>query len=288
MRIFVANVGVNTSDAATRGMRSPLFEDGSFEMVPIKEGRRFANGPGPRRYCDLPSWTGRASSLAAFVPEKMREYAAHDDPDFSGMTYGDKLTGRAAALRVVRAGDLLLFLARLWGHDGRRFQGAGAFHFVGAMSVTHNLEFGPDRDTSVPEDVRRRVEKNAHAVRDHRRREAFRILVGDVRRSSRFRRAVPVTGEVAGILFGATYSAEQGTFHRCGKPVLNKNGSVRQLKRFGSITRTIQWFLDDERSDDRPSIVHLLEMIESAGRAPAPAAAASAPQQHLLRLRREP
>ncbi len=271
MRLFVANVGVNSSDASKRGMRSPLFDDGSFEMVPIKEGMRFASSARVRRYDALPSWTGKASSMAEFVPDRMRTYAAHDDPDFARMTYGDKLTGRAAALREARADDLLLFLARLWPVSNGSWERRGAFHFVGAMFVTHNLEFPGAAQPDVSLEVFQRVRMNAHVLRDPTARsEPYRVVVGDVAKSTRFRRPIPVTGKVAALLFAGEYSEAAGTFQRGGAPLRNKNGSARTLKWFGSITRAVQWFLDDANEEDRPYVRKLLTLIELAGRAEPP------------------
>jgi hypothetical protein len=271
MRVFVANVGVNSNDASERGLRSPLFGDGTFEMVPIKEASKFALIASSRTYSALPAWTGRVSSLAAFIPERMRAYAAHDDPDFWGMTYGDKLTGRAAALREAGAGDLLLFLARLWDHaDGRSF-GGGSFHFVGAMFVTHNLEFRPGALPQVPEEVLTRVRRNAHLLRDAAAiHEPYRVIVGDQARSARFWRPILVTGDVAALLFAGTYAEDSGTFLRGREPIRNKNGAPRTLKWFGSITRSVQWFLDDAAEADRPFVTRLLALVDSAGRAVLP------------------
>ena len=61
-----------TADAAKRGLRSPVFPDGTFEFVPIKEESRFSQAEGIRSYSDLPSWTGRVRSLAGFLPERVR------------------------------------------------------------------------------------------------------------------------------------------------------------------------------------------------------------------------
>ena len=41
-RIFLANVGAN----ASHRFSSPIFEDGSFEVLPIPEARSVAEGPG--------------------------------------------------------------------------------------------------------------------------------------------------------------------------------------------------------------------------------------------------
>lgn len=271
MRVFVANVGVNSRDASERGLRSPLFEDGTFEMVPIKEASKFALIARSRTYRALPAWTGRMSSLAAFIPEGMRAYAAHDDPDFRCMTYGDKLTGRASALREARAGDLLLFLARLWNHAGGRSFGGGSFHFVGSMLVTHNLEFRPSALPQAPEEVLARVRANAHVLRDAAAsHEPYRVIVGDQARSARFQHPILVTGDVAALLFAGTYAEDSGTFLRGHEPLRNKNGAPRTLKWFGSITRSVQWFLDDSAEADRPFVTRLLALVEGAGRAALP------------------
>ena len=55
MKLYVVNVGVNTADAGKRGLRSPMFPDGTFEFVPIKEESRFSQAEGIRSYNDLPS-----------------------------------------------------------------------------------------------------------------------------------------------------------------------------------------------------------------------------------------
>ena len=68
--------------------------------------------------------------------------------------------------------------------------------------------------------------------------------------SARFEQAVKVTPEVAGLIFGGDYRPKTDTFVRDGATLLNKNGQPRTFKRFGSITRTIQSFLDDEQAGD--------------------------------------
>lgn len=86
MRLYVANVGVNTADVRRRGVKSPVFPDGSFEFVPIKESVSFAQARSILRYGDLPRWTARASSIADFLPDRLRDYRAHADPEFETFT----------------------------------------------------------------------------------------------------------------------------------------------------------------------------------------------------------
>jgi hypothetical protein len=50
----------------------------------------------------------------------MHGRSTHCDPDWGNLTYGDKCSNRrAAALRRVEAGDILLFWGMLWRNDGK-------------------------------------------------------------------------------------------------------------------------------------------------------------------------
>ena len=266
MRLFVANVGVNSSDAQKRGMRSPLLPDGSFEFVPIKEPSRFRAAVSIPTYRELPSWTGRWSNLGPVVPEAAQTYRAHSDPDFKGLTYGDIGSSRASALSRVRPGDQLWFLARLWEHDGERFTGASTFYFVGRLMVELNL-WVESLTVAVPPVFRQRLERNAHWRRwMEGDREPFRALVGELDESCRFERPVRVTPEVARLLFAAdVYDAARDRFVRKGEDTSNLNGSPRTMKYFHSITRTIQAFLDSELEAEKPFIAAFEELALEAG-----------------------
>jgi hypothetical protein len=112
---FLANVGVNAGHAA----RSPLRDDGTFQLIPIPE--KVAWRPPMLRYRD--------AGISA-VPASWLGTAAHLDPDLTGPfpTYGDncRLAGRAYSLRRARPGDLIAFVARL--HPG-------GFSLVGCLVI---------------------------------------------------------------------------------------------------------------------------------------------------------
>lgn len=262
MKLYVVNVGVNTADARRRGLRSPVFPDGTFEFVPIKEESRFSRAEEIRSYSALPSWTGRALSLADFLPERVRQYRAHVDPDFGTFTYGDILSARAANLAGVEPGDQLWFLARLWDHDGARWTGASGFYFIALIEVEQNRYFAAGtRPEAMPPSIRERISNNAHY---HRLlagdTAAFRILCGRKGASWRFLRALKVTPKVAGVLFGGSYDQSSGVFRRGSTILKNKNGTPRRFDRFGSITRTIQCFLDSGTSDQERGVQTLNRM----------------------------
>lgn len=267
MRLYVVNVGVNTNDAQRYQLRSPIFPDRSFEFVPIRESERFSEVETIPRYCDLPSWTGRWDSLARLLPEKHGKARVHHDPDFQCLTYGDIPSPRGAALKDARPGDQLWFLARLWEHDGSRFLGDSGFFFVGVFVVEANLLF-ENGNGDCPPALRSRLESNAH----WRRREAgdrgtFRVLIGTRNRSHRFRNAIEVTPSLAEHLFASSYDCQTGGFMSEGRLVLNKNGKPRLWRHFGSITRTVQWFLDSRQPSHREHLAELDFLAKKAGRA---------------------
>jgi hypothetical protein len=126
MAAFLANVGVNASHAA----RSPLFDDGTFALLPIPERERWR-----RPMLRLKD----ANDLHIHAPRSWRNRAVHLDPDLSAATptYGDncRRAGRAFSLRRASPGDVIVFIARL-----RNTQGASGFHLVGHLEIADALE----------------------------------------------------------------------------------------------------------------------------------------------------
>lgn len=121
MAVFLANVGVNAGHTA----RSPLFGDGSFQVIPIPERMKWR--PPMLRLRDVPE-------AAEHAPESLGRIAVHLDPDFrsSPPTYGDncRRAARAFALRRARAGDRILYLARLHPRSS-----PPAFYLVGELLI---------------------------------------------------------------------------------------------------------------------------------------------------------
>jgi hypothetical protein len=107
--VFLANVGVNSAHAA----QSPLFPDGTFELLPIPEETRWR--PPMVRLGDV-------ARLARHAPRAWRDLAVHLDPDLTAAspTYGDncRRAGRAYSLRRAELGDAIVFVARLKPADG--------------------------------------------------------------------------------------------------------------------------------------------------------------------------
>jgi putative DNA base modification enzyme with NMAD domain len=118
----------------------------------------------------------------------------HCDPDWSNLTYGDQWSNRrAAALRRVEVGDILLFWALLWRNDGkswRNFTGQRGWYLIGALRVSEILEEGQTVKDAKPAN-RKRAAKNVHLVDgDGAIGDGQRVFIGSKRRSMLFRRGV--------------------------------------------------------------------------------------------------
>ena len=191
MRIYLANVGANSSDR----FASPLFDDGTFEFLPIVD----EESPRAVRYSDLRSHYDPGHDLLRYVPQDLWNAPCHNDPEFETLTYGDSgENGRSSNLTSMERGDVLLFLVRL-----SRRAGAGGkpaklapddgFYLIGGLSAESEAGF------EMPDSPR--FARNAHALRGDSR---F-LGVAGTDKSRRFDRAVPVTREICDQVFRDTY-----------------------------------------------------------------------------------
>ena len=183
MAAFLANVGVNAGHSA----RSPLFDDGSFALLPIPE-RGGWRTPMLR--------LGDVEHLRRHAPRDWLRRAVHLDPDLTSAvpTYGDncRRAGRAFSLRAATPGDLIVFVARL--HPSRA---AAGFYLVGSLEIDDTLQ-----------DVTRDPgagwwDSNAHVRRARARAEwdSFWVFKGTVR-SRAFACALPFGRREAKAVFG--------------------------------------------------------------------------------------
>src|SRR5580765_4135517 len=107
MQVVLLRVGI---DSGRGGMQGPLFDDGSFEFIPI-DGRR---GDSLKTYGNTKGVHGRAliEYFPARLKEKLRNQSMHFDPEFRTFTYGDPTLPKRG-LRRLSPGSLLVFYAGL-------------------------------------------------------------------------------------------------------------------------------------------------------------------------------
>lgn len=135
---------------------------------------------------------------------------------------------------------------------------------IGLIELEENLVIrGSTALPCLPTALRQRIANNAHHLRllcgDMMH---SRIILGSMTSSRRFRRAMRVTPEVAGLLFGGNRGPD-GLYRRNGVIRENKNGLPRTFERLGSITRSIQPFLDTDVAGDRSYIEALALLAEA-------------------------
>lgn len=138
MKMAMLRVGIDTGSG---GMHGPLFQDGSFEFVPIPDRSSIDT----RTYGNTTCRTGR--TLIDYFPKPrrtaMRSKSMHADPEFTTFTYGDP-TSPKAGLRHLQEGDMLVFYCGLRGWD---FESEPALYLIGYFEVLaagKASDFGPD------------------------------------------------------------------------------------------------------------------------------------------------
>jgi hypothetical protein len=111
VNVVLLRVGIDTGCG---GIHSPLFQDGSFEFLPIPDSRGFDE----RTYGNTVGPAGR--SLASYFPKRRQARAESDpmhvDPEFQTFTYGDPTPPKRGLARL-KPGDLLVFYAGMEGWD---------------------------------------------------------------------------------------------------------------------------------------------------------------------------
>lgn len=193
-QIFIVNVGVNTS----YGLMSPLFEDNSFEFVPIKEEKNII-GPNISTYEDLLCFNSN-DKLIKYLPERRRniisKYRVHNDPEFDTFTYGDIIDStkpKSAKLSLVKKGDFLFFIANLTKYQyGKYLRNSGEFYFIGYLEVED--VYSKEEEIKANTD---KIKNNAHYKRlldNYSNFGDFRIVKGN-ENSKRFKYPFKVTKE---------------------------------------------------------------------------------------------
>ena len=264
MRIYLANVGANMDLWNKRRLASPLFEDSRFEFLPIIPGDPrigdpdLDKSPKATHYRDLRSHYDRAQDLAAYIPPHLKDKAVHNSPDFETFTYCDACDkfARAASLKRVEAGDVLLFAAGLRRRDGDEWMDEYDLHLIGGL----HIEKTPSAAGAPPDkQAMERFAKNAYVIKG-RETGKWDSVVGDwlfagSEKSRRFDKAVPLNRKICEQVFRNAKGAEW----RWGP---TKSGRKRsELEVIASYTRTARCFFDTSKPEAAERAATLREWI---------------------------
>ncbi len=246
-RIWLANIGANSSHSYF----SPLFPNGTFELLPIPDTPGDA-GPYSVKLADVPLRNPANGTAADWIPERLHDSAAHYDPEFDSLTYGDNCErgARAVALKKASPGDLILFLARLQPWDGTGSQGEAAFFLVGMLEIESILPAVYDRPS---DEQLARFGANAHVrkgLNNPANWDGFWVFAGTPQ-TVRFERAAA---------FGRKL-CDEVMRTADGKP-WRWDGPRSELQVIGSYTRTCRAILSPEQPDYDSRAAGLYAQIE--------------------------
>ena len=251
LRVFLANVGAN----ASHRFAGPIFEDGTFEFLPIPEMPDLSS-PSAVRYRDLRSFYDPTRDLLPYIPRRLWDAACHNDPEFATFTYGDncEVSPRASGLRQMRPGDFLFFLVRLENWLDGKPSGRFGFYLIGYLHVAED-DWALRQVTGEPstEDMAL-FENNAHVIRGRSAPglwDGFWVFRG-AGISRRFHTAVPVTREFC-----------QAVFRKADGGEWRWNGGRSDLQVIGSYTRACRRVLDPADPEDGPRARILWEWVEA-------------------------
>jgi hypothetical protein len=182
MQVVLLRVGI---DSGRGGIQAPLFEDGTFEFIPIDDRRRDCE----QTYGNTRGVHGRM--LIEYFPErlrdKLRDQPIHFDPEFKTFTYGDPTLPKRGLLRL-KPGSLLVFYAGLESWPERRDAG---LYIIGFFEIA---KVGLATDFSAGE-LKRHFGRNFHVCHKNvlKRQKSRLVLVKGGRGSRLLKRAVLIS-----------------------------------------------------------------------------------------------
>ena len=178
MKILLLRVGI---DKGSGGSLAPIFEDGSFEFIPIPEKCATSENI---TYAHLSGRNYR--SLVDFVLTKLHNSIPHIDPEFETFTYGDPTPNKRRQLARLVPGDLLVFYAGL---ESKNEIDMPRLFIIGYFTVKQVHDFN-EIPKSKHGSVFRKVRNNAHAKRKYVD-EGLVIVEGDSQNSKLLSKALP-------------------------------------------------------------------------------------------------
>lgn len=203
-------------DTGSGGIHGPLFQDRSFEYIPIPDKYDIDS----RTYGNT---TGRTSrKLYEYFPKtrqkKVEHKSMHFDPEFITFTYGDPTTPKAG-LRHLEKGDMLIFYCGLKGWD---FQSDPALYLMGYFEI----ETAGKADKFSLRDIKEYFAENFHV----RHQSIFKRQINDL---------VLVKGsEKSRLLEKAVLMSEVGK-NRAGKPIKVLSSKMQNI--FGNFSGKISF-----------------------------------------------
>jgi hypothetical protein len=226
MKAMLLRVGIDKGIKKGGGALAPIFDDGSFEYIPIPE--KDPNSHEIRTYHNI---VGRCGlPFSSFIPEKLKNKIPHYDPEFETFTYGDPTFKRKSLLKL-NEGDLLAFYAGLTPLDTRKYR--KGLYFIGYFLIERILDLNMLSQFDLL-NYRRLYHNNAHFKRNYLNDVV--IAVGSKQGSKLLEKAIPISKEKLA-KNGVPYHAVSSEM----EDVLGISGSIQ---------RSMPRFIRDEKNVD--------------------------------------
>lgn len=188
MQALLLRVGL---DNGSGGGLAPIYEDGTFEYIPIPENYETTQ---QQTFNDVTTRDGR--SYAEYVSTDNESTPLHLDPEFVTYTYGDP-TRKRSQLAELAEDDLLIFYAGL---EPEASEGHQRLYVIGYFTVdtVHELD---DKTPTERAGLFDRLADNAHVRRTeltseskHPNQDAYPVIVeGKPNQSRLLEKARPLT-----------------------------------------------------------------------------------------------
>lgn len=180
MKGILLRVGI---DKGTDGCLAPIFEDFSFEYIPLSETQTRTKEN--RTYLDIIGRKGKP--LATYLPEKVQNHKMHFDPEFETFTYGDKGSKAKWLLKLDRH-DILVFYAGLTPHNHDSCP--EALYIIGYFTVSEVINF--DEISAEVNEYCKRCSNNAH-IKRYNDLNGTVIVMGNENKSKLLDKAISIS-----------------------------------------------------------------------------------------------
>jgi hypothetical protein len=181
MKAILLRIGI---DKGTDGTLAPIFQNGSFEYIPISEGD--SQSKEDRTYKNTIGRTGKL--LSTYLPKGIENRTMHFDPEFETFTYGDPTSKRNYLLKL-RKEDMLVFYAGLSPFQNNKHK--TALYIIGYFAVKEVLDFNQLSQKEI-EGYYQLYPNNAHLKRSYDTEDLV-IVIGDKIRSKLLDKAVLIS-----------------------------------------------------------------------------------------------
>jgi len=173
------------ADTKNPGVLGPIFEDGSFEFIPIAEEEGIESDE--VIYSKMKGRHGKM--LSDYLPKKCQHWVPHNDPEFIIPSYGDP-TSKKNSLKKLDKGDFLFFNAGLTAHSTTKYP-KRANYIIGYFTVDRVVDFSNIESKKKYNEEWALLQNNFHI--GYRKQKDCFVVVGQKNKSALLSKAIPFT-----------------------------------------------------------------------------------------------